>query len=476
MQLSKNVLRFHPLRRSEPPRCSQHCVFLRRATAAGIVLLVTGAAAVALPGRAGATTAVTGPQITHVDNPYLGAKGYINPEWLNQVGRVADGSKISNNPTSIWVDRVALAIGSLDSRRGLRNHLDTALAQGAGYVQVVLNNLPGKDCDRDWYGTGDFKFNEVDLYKSAFIDQVTAIESDPKYQSLRIINIVEPRWVQNLVLNTGNRESATSACDTVAGAGSYVDGVRYALTKLHRAGQNVYTYLDAGVYYELGWEDNAESALRLIVDAVKGTPDGFAGVDGFATNIAGYAPLVEPFFTIDTKINGRSIKQSKWVDWNNDVDEVRHTLRVREAFVAAGFSAHIGMIIDTSRNGWGGPNRPTKASTSMDPDTFVTESRVDRRREVANWCNQIGPGLGERPVAAPMTGIDAYAWIKTPGESDGSSVRGEAGTDDMCDPTYDRRPGGSSHRSGAMPNAPARGAWFPEQFTVLLNNAYPPLP
>jgi cellulose 1,4-beta-cellobiosidase len=448
----------------------------RRAAAAGIALLVIGTVAVALPGHATATTVGTRPTLTHVDNPYFGARGYTNPEWLDQISRVAGGSKISNNPTSIWIDRVALAIGSLDSRRGLRNHLDAALAQGAGYLQVVLNNLPGKDCDRDWYGANEFMFNEVDLYQRVFIDQIAAIESDPKYQSLRIINIVEPRWVQNLVLNTGNRDSATIECDTVASAGSYVDGVRYALTKLHQAGPNVYTYLDAGVYYELGWEENAKPALQLIVDTVKGTPDAFASVDGFATNIAGYAPLVEPFFTIDTKISNTSIKQSKWVDWNNDVDEIRYTLRVREALIAAGFNSHIGMIIDTSRNGWGGPSRPTKASTSTSIDTFVNESRVDRRREVANWCNQIGAGLGERPVAAPMSGIDAYAWIKTPGESDGSSIRGATGTDDMCDPTYDRRPGGSSHRSGAMPNAPARGSWFPAAFTALLTNAYPPLP
>ena len=75
-----------------------------------------------------------------------------------------------------------------------------------------------------------------------------------------------------------------------------------------------------------------------------------------------------------------------------------------------------------SRNGWGGSARPKAASTSTNVDTFVDESRIDRRIHAGNWCNQSGAGLGERPRASPADGIDAYVWIKPPGESDGSSM------------------------------------------------------
>jgi cellulose 1,4-beta-cellobiosidase len=411
-----------------------------------------------------------------VDNPFLGARGYVNPEWRAQADQIPGGSKISNNSTSVWIDTVALAIGSLDGRRGLRGHLETALEQGAGYVQVVIDNLPGKNCDQ-LPGT-EFQPDEVNEYQREFIDPIAAIEADPRYQSLRIINIVERRWVQNLVINTGARAGASPRCDAVAEAGSYVAGVRYALTKLRRAGANVYTYLDAGAYYELGWRDNFLSAVALIADTVRGTPDGFASVDGFATNLGGYAPLTEPHFTMDTQVNGVSVRQSRWVDWNSYVDALPYAAQLRLALMAAGFNSSIGMVIDTSRNGWGGMARPARASTSRDLDTFVDESRVDRRPYASSWCNQSGAGLGERPVAAPRPGIDAYAWIKVPGESDGVSPRPgipmKAG-DWMCDPSYVAEYG-YSRPTGAMAGAPYQGRWFPEAFTELLTNAYPPLP
>ena len=54
-------------------------------------------------------------------------------------------------------------------------------------------------------------------------------------------------------------------------------------------------------------------------------------------------------------------------------------------------------------------------------DTYVNGGRIDRRIHAGNWCNQSGAGIGTRPTAAPANGIDAYVWIKPPGESDGSS-------------------------------------------------------
>ena len=98
------------------------------------------------------------------------------------------------------------------------------------------------------------------------------------------------------------------------------------------------------------------------------------------------------------------------------------------------------MLIDTSRNGWGGTARPTGPGPTTSVDTYVDGGRIDRRIHVGNWCNQSGAGLGERPKAAPAAGIDAYVWMKPPGESDGSSTaipndEGK-GFDRMCDPTY----------------------------------------
>jgi cellulose 1,4-beta-cellobiosidase len=110
------------------------------------------------------------------------------------------------------------------------------------------------------------------------------------------------------------------------------------------------------------------------------------------------------------------------------------------------------------------------------------ESRIDKRIHKGNWCNQTGAGIGARPVANPVAGIDAYVWVKPPGESDGSSSLipqgpenpGNKGFDRMCDPTYTGNSLNGNSLSGALPGAPVSGRWFQSQFVELVTNAYPP--
>jgi cellulose 1,4-beta-cellobiosidase len=111
------------------------------------------------------------------------------------------------------------------------------------------------------------------------------------------------------------------------------------------------------------------------------------------------------------------------------------------------------------------------------------ETRIDKRIHKGNWCNPSGAGIGERPVAAPAAGFDAYVWVKPPGESDGSSSLIPTGPDNpagkgfdrMCDPTYTGNSLNGNNLTGALPNAPVSGRWFPSQFIQLVQNAYPPL-
>ncbi len=127
----------------------------------------------------------------------------------------------------------------------------------------------------------------------------------------------------------------------------------------------------------------------------------------------------------------------------------------------------------------GGSARPTGPGPQTSVDDYVNGSRIDRRIHAGNWCNQSGAGLGERPNAAPAAGIDAYVWVKPPGESDGSSstVSNDEGKgfDRMCDPTYGGNARNGNNPTGALPNAPLAGHWFSAQFQQLMQNAYPPL-
>jgi cellulose 1,4-beta-cellobiosidase len=255
--------------------------------------------------------------------------------------------------------------------------------------------------------------------------------------------------------------------------GNYVKGIQYALNKFHPIA-NVYNYIDAAHHGWIGWDDNFGASATLFADTVRGTTAGFASVDGFITNTANYSALKEPFITVTDQT-----RTTDWIDYNRYVDESTFATAFRNQLIQDGFSSNIGMLIDTSRNGWGGSNRPTAPSTSSDPNTFVNQSRIDRRPHLGDWCNQAGAGLGERPKAAPATGIDAYVWIKPPGESDGASKQipndEGKGFDQMCDPNYGGNPRNNNHPTGALPDAPLSGHWFSAQFHQLMQNAYPPL-
>ncbi|WP_405140895.1 glycoside hydrolase family 6 protein [Sphaerisporangium sp. NBC_01403] len=416
---------------------------------------------------------------THVDNPYAGATGYVNSDWSTKAAAEPGGSAVANISTGVWLDRIAAIAGS-SSAKGLRAHLDAAVQQDAANgstpltIQFVIYNLPNRDCSA-LASNGELKIaeNGLNRYKTEYIDPIAAIMADPKYAALRIVSIVEIDSLPNLITNTN-----IAACAEAQSSGAYVQGVQYALNKLH-AISNVYTYIDAGHHGWLGWDTNFGPSAQLFASTARGTTAGMSSVDGFITNTANYSALTEPNFTINSTPGGQSVRQSRWVDWNFYVDELTYAQAFRQRLITEGFPSTIGMLIDTSRNGWGGSARPTGPSTSTDVNTFVDQSRVDRRIHAGNWCNQSGAGLGERPKANPATGLDAYVWIKPPGESDGSSsaIPNDEGKgfDRMCDPTYTGNARNGNNATGALPNAPISGAWFSAQFRQLLQNAYPAL-
>ncbi len=420
------------------------------------------------------------PPGNRVDNPYDGAQVYVNPEWSAKAAAEPGGDRIANQPTGVWLDRIA-AINGVNAGMGLRDHLDEALRQkGSGelVVQVVIYNLPGRDCAA-LASNGELGPTEIGTYKTDYIDPIKAILADPKYASLRIVTTVEIDSLPNLVTNTGSRPTATPQCDVMKANGNYVKGVGYALNKLGDV-PNVYNYVDAAHHGWIGWDDNFGPSADVFKQAATAEGATVSDVHGFITNTANYSALKEEHFSIDDQVEGKSVRESKWVDWNRYVDELSFTQAFREKLVSVGFDANIGMLIDTSRNGWGGTARPTGPGARTSVDAYVNGGRYDRRIHIGNWCNQSGAGLGERPQASPEPGIDAYVWMKPPGESDGSSkaIPNDEGKgfDRMCDPTYTGNPRNGNNMSGALPDAPISGHWFSAQFQELMKNAYPPLP
>ncbi|MEU9649802.1 glycoside hydrolase family 6 protein [Streptomyces sp. NPDC048110] len=414
-----------------------------------------------------------------VDNPYEGAQVYVNPEWSANAAAEPGGDRIADEPTGVWLDRIA-AIEGANGGMGLRDHLDAALEQkGSGemVVQLVIYNLPGRDCSA-LASNGELGPTEIDRYKTEYIDPIAEILGDSKYADLRIVTTVEIDSLPNLVTNVSGRDTATENCDVMKANGNYQKGVGYALNKLGDIG-NVYNYVDAGHHGWLGWDSNFGPSAEIFKTAATTEGATVDDVQGFIVNTANYSALKEENFKITDSVNGTSVRQSDWVDWNQYTDELSYAQAMRDKLVSIGFDQNIGMLIDTSRNGWGGADRPSGPGATTDVNTYVDGGRYDRRIHLGNWCNQSGAGLGERPQANPEPGIDAYVWMKPPGESDGASKEipndEGKGFDRMCDPTYTGNARNGNSMSGALPDAPLSGKWFSAQFQELMKNAYPPL-
>jgi cellulose 1,4-beta-cellobiosidase len=441
--------------------------------------------AVAALGAGGTLLVATPAQaVVHADNPYSGATMYVNPHWAANVEATAQSTSdatlaarmrtVETSSTAVWMDRIAAVTGS-DGSPGLAGYLDEALSQQQGttpeVVEVVIYDLPGRDCAAN-ASNGELPATAAGLttYETKFIDPITTTLSDPKYANLRIAAVIEPDSLPNIVTNM-----SISACSTAAPY--YEAGVEYALNKLH-AIPNVYNYLDTAHSGWLGWPNNASGAVNEYAKVANATTAGKASIDGFITDTANYTPVKEPYMTATQSVGGQQVMSANFYQYNPDIDEADFAADMYSRLTSAGFPTSIGMLIDTSRGGWGGTARPTGPSSSTDVNTFVGQSKIDRRPHRGDWCNQSGAGLGARPVASPTdfpsAHLDAYVWIKPPGESDGTSDPNAPRFDKMCDPngtnTWDPSVG-----TNALSGAPQAGQWFAAEFTQLVQNAYPPV-
>ena len=96
---------------------------------------------------------------TRADNPFIGAKGYIDPDYVRNVETSmaltdpATREKMrvaANTPTAVWLDSIAAIDGSNGRRSTLEQHLVHAVSQMDDSTPVILPivvyNLPDRDC------------------------------------------------------------------------------------------------------------------------------------------------------------------------------------------------------------------------------------------------------------------------------------------------------------------------------------------
>jgi cellulose 1,4-beta-cellobiosidase len=354
-------------------------------------------------------------------NPFDGATMYVNPEYHKTVEGVAARhpeasdklKKLANYPTAIWLDKI-------ERLATFPKVLDDAMAQqtsgGKPVVPTfVVYDMPGRDCNAE-ASAGELQPDETGeaRYQKEYIDAIAAALA--AHPQLNTVLILEPDSLANLVTNLENPRC--TAAEPI-----YKRAIAYAVAKLSLP--NAYLYLDAAHAGWLGWPRNLPKSVALYKEvlAMAGGPE---RIRGFATDVSNYDPAKDP----------TNPKRDPAAAPN---DELGYVADLVKALPAAGISGK-GFVIDTGRDGV----------------PYV-------RTAPGNWCNIKGAGLGERPQASPAPNVDAYLWIKPPGESDGTADPKAKRFDQNC------------VSDDAAPGAPEAGEAFEPYLVDLVKNAKPPL-
>ena len=355
-------------------------------------------------------------------NPFLGAEFFIDRAYGEKVASSKKAAPPDLAKRMAQLERVptALWLTSIDSVSRLPSWLDAAAAQQKEAKKpvtpiVVLYDLPNRDCSaKSSAGELDAADAGETRYRSEFVDAIATLFAAHPEQ--RIIALLEPDSLPNLATNL-NVEKCRRSADV------YESAVAYAISKLSLP--NVYLYLDAAHAGWLGWDGNRANVAKVF-KAVLDKAGGPDRIRGFVTNVSNYNALEGDW--------GKKLEPS-----NPCANELSYVEKLNDSLTAAGI-ANKGFLIDTSRNGF-----------------------AEARTRWGSWCNVARAGLGERPRVAPRALIDAYVWVKPPGESDGVSDPTAARFDEAC-----RSP-------DSAPNAPQAGQWFDAYFRDLVSNANPPL-
>jgi len=356
-----------------------------------------------------------------------------------------DAQLLGSIPSATWFTKGTPA----EVQSAVRTYVDGATAAGQMPV-LVAYNLPFRDCSQ--YSAGGAA--DTAAY-DAWIDAFAAGIGDR-----RATVILEPDGLGIIPWNTdinGNLEW----CRPVDAQGNPATSPADRYAQLNHAVDALGALAATSVYLDgthSGWLGVGDISDRLIKAGVERTA-------GFFLNASNYIQTdrLQKYGTwISDCIN---LSQNSWWEpaWcasqyypanPNDFSTWALTdAAYAKAYADTGLTpdpahqAHF--VLDTSRNGqgpWAGPSSPYPgAPAGADPEV---------------WCNPPGRGVGARPTTETGQAlIDAYLWIKVPGESDGQCYRGTAGPTDPERGMVD----------------PAAGQWFPEQARELIALAQPPL-
>ena len=359
--------------------------------------------------------------------------------------------KMIQTPQAVWFTQGTPKTVLQD----VRNTVQRAADKGTVPV-LVAYNIPFRDCAQFSAG-GATSVEEYMAWIDGFAagigtgQAIVILEPD----GLGIIPWYNPFGDRDNWVSNPNYEWCQPAeADPATAAADRFEMLNYAVDTL-KENPGTSVYLDAT---HSGWLGAGDAADRLILAGVNDADGFFLNVSNYVINqrLETYGPWVAKCIAFASHPSSWGNGHSEWCasqyfpanpgdfsTWALTDQWYADNVENQTWWYSESLLKHF--VIDSSRNGQG-PWTPT--TSYPDPQ---------------DWCNPPDRGLGVRPTAdTGQALLDAYLWIKIPGESDGECTRG-LGPTGTVDPEW-----------GIVD--PAAGSWFPEMALDLVHNANPPLP
>ena len=358
-------------------------------------------------------------------------------------------------PQAVWLTQ-----GTPQEIKKRAREVVRAAAEQRATPVLVAYDIPFRDCAQFSAGGATTKqayFDWIDALAQGIgkADAIVMLEPD----SLGIIPWYNPFASRDTWLADPNvlEWCQPAEADPATAAADRFEMLKYAVTAL-KANPHTKVYMDGT---HTGWLGAGDSADRLL-------QAGVSAADGFFLNVSNYQEdarltkygtwIAKCLWFADPTSGSWGGGHAEWcasqyspatpTDFSTwGLTDQWYTDNV-ESQTWVPYPGDAGLkhfVIDTSRNG-AGPWQATPEQKALG--------------DVQDWCNPPQRGLGKTPSS--VTGnslLDAYLWIKLPGESDGQCNRwAPSGSDDPVRMMMD----------------PAAGIWFPEAALELAKNANPP--
>ncbi|MGL4254873.1 MAG: glycoside hydrolase family 6 protein [Microbacterium sp.] len=387
-----------------------------------------------------------------------GSELYLNP-WSTTLEAAqalegqarADAQLLRSIPSADW-----FTTGTPAEVEAAVDAVVTAAAAEGRMPVLVAYNLPFRDCAQ--YSAGGALDTAayvawIDAFASGIGDRAATVILEP--DGLGIIphyvtldGIAE--WCQPEELDPATAATdrfvqlnhAVDALGALAATSVYLDGTGSSWLNVGEISDRL---LKAGVERADGFFLNASNYQYTTNSTHFGT--WISSCIAFVTQKGGsLAECGNQYWNGGPATGWQGTAMSPYGEWTTDAAdpalntsgvESRYALQLGDTVPTTRF------VIDTSRNGLGPWDYPEGVYPSPE-----------------DWCNPPDRGLGLRPdttTGVPL--VDAYLWIKVPGESDGKCYRGTEGPLDPARGIDD----------------PAAGQWFVEQARELVALANPPL-